>query len=247
MAIVKIRSPFFATERGIATRTTRTLPQPERRKRCASTMLQTTNIRLERMLLHSLATSTVKPGMVSKTPSFATGTPTAANSTCAVKADPCCKRLTISFKTACGNGTSQNRKQRGKSNDRETREPEQRMKAPIHDSTSENTMMESGVWKVRKHDNPLKKRKTKPAIASKRHPIRTLGANIGLRDRHSKKIRVALIGKIRSTCVYSSSRSASAKVLTRGRHSTNKKTTHRRAKLRCDANLVTDFSYFNAR
>jgi len=239
MAIVKIRSPFFATERGMAARTTRTLPQPEPRKRCASTMLQTTNIRLERMLLHSLATSTVKPGIVSKTPFCATGTPTAANNTCAAKADPCCKRLTISFKTACGNGTSQNRKQRGKSNDRETREPEQRMKAPIHDSTSENILIESCMSEGIEADQPLTKPVTKTAIASKRHPIRKFGTNIGLRDRHSKKIRAALIGRIRSTCVYSSSRSARAKVLTTGRHSTNKKIAHRRAKLRCGANLVT--------
>src|SRR5258708_7763216 len=178
MAIVKIRSPFFATERGIATRTTRTLPQPERRKRCASTMLQTTNIRLERMLLHSLATSTVKPGMVSKTPSFATGTPTAANSTCAVKADPCCKRLTISFKTACGNGTSQNRKQRGKSNDRETREPEQRMKAPIHDSTSENILIESCMSEGIEADNPLPTPLTKTPLAPTMHPLPPTAAHI---------------------------------------------------------------------
>jgi hypothetical protein len=121
------------------------------------------------------------------------------------------------------------------------------MKAPIHDSTSENILIESCTSDAIEADQPLTKPVTKTAIASKRHPLRTVGANIGLRHRHSKKIRAALMGRIRSTCVYSSSRSASAKVLTRGRHPPNKKTAHRRAKLRCVANLVTRSSYFNVR
>ena len=51
--MVKIRSPFFAIERGIEARTTTVFRQKVRRNRCASTMLVTINIRLDRKLLHS--------------------------------------------------------------------------------------------------------------------------------------------------------------------------------------------------
>lgn len=60
-------------------------------------MVVTSNIELERMLLHSCASSTVKPGMVSRTPSWATGTATAAKSMDAADADPCCNRPTNAF------------------------------------------------------------------------------------------------------------------------------------------------------
>src|SRR5580693_7579268 len=95
------------------------------------------------MLLHSLATSMVNLGMVSLTPSCTTGTPTAAKSTRAAEADPCCRRLTSSFNTACGKGTRKNKKKRGKINDRETLEPKQRTKAPIQESTSATILIES--------------------------------------------------------------------------------------------------------
>ncbi len=62
-AMTKMRSPFFATESGIATATTSTLRQGERNRSCAKTMVVTTRIKLDRMLLHSRATSTVNPGM----------------------------------------------------------------------------------------------------------------------------------------------------------------------------------------
>ena len=61
------------------------------------TMVVTTNIRLERMLLHSRATSTVKPGIVSRVPSSATGIPTAEKSRWADVTDPSCSSLTIGF------------------------------------------------------------------------------------------------------------------------------------------------------
>ncbi len=64
-----MRRPFFATDRGMATAAAKVFRQAERKLTCASTMVVTTNIRLERMLLHSGATSTVKPGIVMRVPS----------------------------------------------------------------------------------------------------------------------------------------------------------------------------------
>ncbi len=56
MASTKIRSPFLATESGIANATTTLFRQAVRKSICAKTIVVTTNIKLERMLLHSRAT-----------------------------------------------------------------------------------------------------------------------------------------------------------------------------------------------
>src|SRR5579859_7915733 len=93
------------------------------------------SIELERILLHSLATSSVNPGIVSITPFCTTGTPIAENSPCAAKADPCCKRRTIWVRINSGNGTKPNKKHNGNRTNRETREPKQNRKIPIHEST----------------------------------------------------------------------------------------------------------------
>src|SRR5208337_2983078 len=180
--------------------------------------------------------------MVSRRPSRVTGTPTAAKSPCAAQADPCCSRPTISFSTSCGSGTKPNKKHSGKRTDRETREPKQRTKAPTHDSTSATILIESFTSGGSEADHPLTKPATRTAVASKAEPVRTFGAIIGRRERHSRKIRAALMGRIRSMWVHASSRSASAKVSTKECHPTSKETAHRMANLRCGGNLVMDAS-----
>src|SRR5580693_5353570 len=62
--------------------------------------------------------------------------PKAENRKLAERADPCCHRATILFKANSGSGTSQNRKQRGNSNDRTVRVPKHPMNAPSHQVTS---------------------------------------------------------------------------------------------------------------
>ena len=64
MARTNIRSPFLATDIGIATAITKAFRQTERKSICARTIVVTTSIKLERMLLHSLASSIVNPGTV---------------------------------------------------------------------------------------------------------------------------------------------------------------------------------------
>ena len=54
-----IRTAFFATDSGIASRITNHLRHGDRNSRCVSTMLVIARIKLERMLLDSLATSIV--------------------------------------------------------------------------------------------------------------------------------------------------------------------------------------------
>ena len=136
MAMVKIRSPFLAIERGSVARTTVVFRQKDRRNKCASTMLVTTSTKLERRLLHSWATSSLNPGIDSMIPSCVTGTPKAENSKLAESAEPCCQRATTLFNASVGTGTNQNKKQRGKSNARKTPTPKQTINAPSHQVTS---------------------------------------------------------------------------------------------------------------
>src|SRR5208283_3316375 len=91
-----------------------TFAQAERSKRWASTIVVTNNIRLERILLHSSATSSVSPGIVNWTPSCVTGTPAVAKRRLAAHAEPCCKKLTMWFNANSGRGTNHSRKHRGK-------------------------------------------------------------------------------------------------------------------------------------
>ena len=60
---------FFAIDSGTATSTAPILLQTERRNKCANTMLVTKSIKLERILLHSMATSMLSPGIESTKPS----------------------------------------------------------------------------------------------------------------------------------------------------------------------------------
>ena len=136
MEMMKIRTPFLAIERGTAAKTTTACRQKERRNKCASTMLVTSNIRLERKLLHSWATSRLNPGIVNMIPFCVTGTPSAENSQLAEMAEPCCQRATNVFNVASGIGTRQNRKQSGKSNNRKVSTPKQTMNDPSHQVTT---------------------------------------------------------------------------------------------------------------
>src|SRR5579864_8585507 len=106
-------------------------------------MLVTINMRLERKLLHSCATSRVSPGIESMIPSCVTGTPTAENSTLAEIAEPCCQKATILFNTGAGIGTNQNKKQRGNRNCRAMRVPKHSTKDPIHQVTIASMLTES--------------------------------------------------------------------------------------------------------
>ena len=115
--IAKIRNPFLATDRGIANKIIRIFRHGVRRSTCASTMVVTSNMRLERMLLHSRATSMFRPGMDSKIPSRALGTPKAENSSSAAIADPRCNNCTIRTNATDGMGTIQKRKHKGKRRD----------------------------------------------------------------------------------------------------------------------------------
>jgi hypothetical protein len=130
----------------------------------------------------------------------------------------------------CGNGTKPNKKHREKRTDLETRDPKQETKAPIHDSTIANISIESCTSEDRE-DDPSAKPATKMAAASKTQPTGTFEVTFDRREGHSRTIRAALIGRIKSMCVYSSFRSASAKVSIKGRHPTSTETASRRSEL----------------
>jgi hypothetical protein len=84
-----MRRPFFATDKGTARAITMSFLQRERKRICAKTMVVTNNIMLDRMLLHSGATSIVNPGIVISIPACSTGTPTTERSKWAEAAEPC--------------------------------------------------------------------------------------------------------------------------------------------------------------
>src|SRR5208282_5411430 len=197
-------------------------------------MLVTRSIELDRMLLHSLATSTVKSGMVSRTPLWVTGTPTAAKSPCAAQVEPCCKRCTISFVATRGSGTNPNKKHKGKRTARAAREPKQRTKAPIHERTSANICSESLPSADIEVDKPIARPAIKKDAASKAEPARTFPAANGLRDCLSRKISATVSGRIRSKWVYSSSASANRNVLTSGCQPISKEAEHKTRNRTCD-------------
>src|ERR1700733_452405 len=202
-----MRKPFFAIESGMATAMTRALRHGERKSTCASTMVVTSSIELERMLLHSCDTSTMRPGMLSTTPSWDTGTPTAEKRTCAVNAEPCCKRVTTAFKSDDGNGTSQNKKQRGKSKVRAACDPRETIQVPIQKSSSANMRIESWTSRGRVEERTTAKMATRAAIVRNTEPARILGVDIPSREGHlregdSRNIRAKLTGRINRMCVY---------------------------------------------
>ena len=101
-------------------------------------MVVITNRQLERMLLHSFATSISSPVRERKIPFRWTGSPTARNSKVAIHADPCWSHPTITFNTTPGTGTSKNKKQRGNRKDRKARWPKQNTTLAIHQVTRVN-------------------------------------------------------------------------------------------------------------
>ena len=134
---------LFTTDNGTATKMATVFRQVERNRTCASTMVVTKSMELERMLLHSCATSTERPGIVSTNPSCETGTPAALNSQWAERAEPCCSRFMTVANADCGQGTSQNRKHSGKIKALATWDPRQRVHAPIQKRTSASMRQES--------------------------------------------------------------------------------------------------------
>src|SRR5579863_5298671 len=106
-------------------------------------MLVTINIRLDRKLLHSVATSRLNPGIERNTPSCTTGTPNAESKRLADVAEPCCQMATIWFSNGAGNGTIQNKKHSGNKNRRTTRAPKHSTKDPIHQITIASISTES--------------------------------------------------------------------------------------------------------
>src|SRR5260370_35617255 len=106
-------------------------------------MVVTTSIMLDRILLHSRATSISSPGMDNMIPSPVTGTPTAQNKIRAAIADCCCKNSTIQLRANSGMGTIKNRKQRGNRKDRKTSTPKQSITLPIHQVTSAHMLSDT--------------------------------------------------------------------------------------------------------
>src|SRR3981189_2942747 len=130
-----MRRPFLAADKGTATAMTKSFLQGEHNRTWAKTMVVTINIKLDRILLHSAATSTVNPGIEISIPVWSTGTPAAQSSKWADAAEPCCSSPTIGFSMNSGRGTIQNKKHRGKSARLKARVQKQTIKAPIHHTT----------------------------------------------------------------------------------------------------------------
>ena len=194
--MVNIRSPFLATESGIATATTKAFRHGERRRSCASTMVVTTSIKLERMLLHSGATARIRSGMCNSRPRCSTGTRATTKRRYAAFAEPCCSKLTIASRTNSGRGTSQNKKHRGKSERRNARVPKQKIKAAIHQSTNADMFRERLV-STESDSLHLATALIATATASNTEPIRTPDRSADAGDFQSKRVRAALIGIIR--------------------------------------------------
>ena len=125
-----------------------------------------------------------------------------------------------------GIGTSQNKKQRGNRNSRAMRAPKHNTKDPIHQITIAIMLTESCI------SGGARAREKTPiriAIINRTEPDPAAGSDPGTHKDRSEKINHALIGTIKSKWVYSSTRSASAKVLNSGRQPTTSDTTHRSA------------------
>ena len=188
-----MRSPFLATERGIATATTTTFRQDDRNSKCATTVVVTSNIMLERMLLHSGATSMVNPGICTSMPRCSIGIPAAAKSKWADAAEPCCRRVTIGFKRDWGSGTIQSRKQRGKSARRKALVPKKKIKAPIHHARSANMFSES-CTSAEEGPFHLNRTLAHTAMTSSAEPTVALRREGPAGDFHSRMIKAALRG-----------------------------------------------------
>ncbi len=192
--IVKIRSPFLATDRGIANKIIRNFRHGVRRSICARTMVVTSNMRLDRMLLHSRATSTFRPGIDSTIPARTFGTPKAENSSSAAIADPRCNNCTIFVKATGGMGTIQKRKQSGKRSVRARLVPKHRTNAAIHKITKAAMPTDNR----NSAGNHLVETAVRIPTANKHTPAGTSPDRVEYWDFHSDQINAALIGKMRS-------------------------------------------------
>jgi len=106
-------------------------------------MLAISNITLERMLLHSRATSMFTPGIERTNPCCETETPINENMSREAVVDCACRNSTVLFSGRDGIGTIQKRNRRGKRNEREARVPKQTTKLAIHHRSSASMPTES--------------------------------------------------------------------------------------------------------
>jgi hypothetical protein len=139
----------------------------------------------------------VRPGIVSNRPSWATGTPNAKKSMRADQAEPSCSKATIQLNKTCGNGTRPNRNNNGNRSDREAAEPKQSTNDPIHHRTSANILIESCTSAGNEADQSNAEQAIKTAINRKAGPVLGLQLNFAFRDFQFRKIRAALTGRIR--------------------------------------------------
>jgi len=147
--------------------------------------------------------------------------PAIRNSRCAAAVEPCCSRLTIWFKTSGGNGTSQSRKQRGKSARRKAPAPKLAMNAPTHHATKASIFAESSA--SGENANDLRWRMAAVVMTAKisnEQPTGRLHFEDGSADFQSRRIKTALMGRMSRMWVYCSSRRASVNREARDAHQT---------------------------
>jgi hypothetical protein len=229
IVMAKIRNPFLRSERGTASKTRRASRHDVRNSTCARTIVATSNIRLERMLLHSCATSTFGPGMERKTPWNEVGTLAAENNSHAARADPHSNICTILTSANKGIGTIQKRKQRGKSRDRAAVVRKHRTNAAIHKTTIASMPIESRTSGTCQALHNVAETAIRIPTVSKDNPGHTFREDERCPVFRCEKINVMLTGRIRSMWVNSASRSAWAKVLNKGRHKIAEESSHRNA------------------
>src|SRR5437867_680545 len=208
-------------------------------------MLPTNNITLERILLHSRATSMFTPGIERTTPCCETGTPINENMSRAATALSACKNSTALLSANDGIGTIQRRKTSGNISVRAARVPKHTAKLAIHHSTNASMLSESCTSSGMSAALHFAKPAIKTATNNKAEPMRKSAWAIGFCDLQSNKIRPALTGSIRNRCVYSSLCSARENVRASACHPTASDTTQRKAKLRFDRTVVIGISLSN--
>src|SRR5947208_5795836 len=198
---VTIRSAFFAIERGTVAAITAALHHGERRLTCERTMLAINNITLERILLHSRATSMLTPGIERTNPWCETGTPINKNISRAATALSACKNSTTLLSANEGIGTIQRRNTSGNRHSREKRPPKQITKLAIHHSTTASMLSDNRPSSDRPTAHHLAQPAVKTAANSKSTLARKFARMAGFLDLHSRTIRLALIGSISSRWV----------------------------------------------
>src|SRR3984957_6094994 len=122
---VTIRTLFFAMTMGIIDNTSRNLLQPERRTNSPASRVEIKSARLERIPLHSFATSMSIVGKRSTNPSLKTETSSILSIQYATVAEPACKKRIKPSTNLSGIGTSSKRKNNGKAALAKARRPYQ--------------------------------------------------------------------------------------------------------------------------